>query len=276
MREGCLIGCLGLIAVTMILTIVAVVALDGFFGLFREADRISLTEYYGQDHDVMMLVEPNFDVIGSAVADTADGPPPWLVDYVLPYEVTLFIDVDRESRTNTYTVAASLKRMAGFMSYYLPRGKGFTIFDGAEITDLGVNTSGVAYIEAKAPIGEETLQRAESMGSLESPELYVIENGHLAQIVLNNADGDAFIALQEFFDGGAGDSASGDKMTPEEEVMLGQNVTAAKFTFDTVNAETVELEVRARLVDPETATDIIPVLDEAVRQMAPEDQSGKV
>ena len=40
MREGCLIGCLGLIAVTMILTIVAVVALDGFFGPFTAADRI--------------------------------------------------------------------------------------------------------------------------------------------------------------------------------------------------------------------------------------------
>src|SRR5690554_6445469 len=120
MREGCLIGCLGLIVVSFILAIVGVVALDGFFGLFRVADRFSLTEYYGQEHDLTLLVEPNFDLVGSSVAE-ASGQQPWLIDYVLPHEATLFIDVDRETMTTSYTIAASLKRMAGFMSYYLPR-----------------------------------------------------------------------------------------------------------------------------------------------------------
>lgn len=274
MREGCLIGCLGLIAVTMIIAIVAVVALDGFFGLFREADRVSLTEYYGQDHDLMMLVEPNFDLIGSAVAEATDGPA-WFIDYVLPYEVTLFIDVDRETMTNTYTVAASLKRMAGFMSYYLPRGKGFTIFNDAEITDLGVNSSGVTYIEAKSGISEETADRAVSMQFIEASELYQIESGHLAQIVLNNTGGDAFVALQEFFNGAADNSASGDLLTPEEEMLLGHNVAAAMLVFDTVNSDTVSLHVRARLTEPENATEVIPLLDEAIRQMA-QNEDGNV
>lgn len=265
MREGCLIGCLGLIAVTMVLAIVTVAVLDAFLGIFREADRVSLADMYGTDHDVMMLIEPDAAFV-SGVSETAAEGTGWIVEWVLPHELTMFADADRETGSTDITVAASMRRMAGFLSYSLPEPEGMTVFDGAEVTGLGVKSNGVAYLNGTKDVAPELLERAASMTAVSADVPYTLEGGHLGEVIMNNTGGDAFIAIEQLFTG----PAQGEEtplLTQEQEQQLGENVTSGRLVFDLVDEDSLSMDVDMRLTDPDRVHDFVPMIDDVLRNL---------
>lgn len=275
MREGCLIGCLGLIVVAMILAIVIVATLEFFFGVFREADRVSLTDLYGDDHAVTILVEPDAAFV-TGVSEAAYEGSAWMVEWVMPHEGIVFANVDRGTAEVTVSTAVSMRRMAGFLSYNLPDPDGLKLFGDMPVTDIGVQSNGVAYAHSKGEIDADLIARSASMVSVSADVPYEMEGGHLVEVLLNNTGGNAFVALEALSTGPSSGDTSPPPITEEQQVELGKNIQSGRLVFDAIDADSVSLDVDFHLVDPSMAEEIIPLLEDMLEYSAEHSNEGQM
>lgn len=197
MKRGCLLFILVGVLLFSMSMVVLIIVIGGMMDAFDPAARVDLAQQYGNDHAVMIRIDPNAANFAGVAGETIEADS-WLVNWFLPHEVLLFLDADPEQKKVFFTAAVSTRHFGGLLSYYIPFVSDWDTGTGFEIRGAQVRTDGVFIANAERPLLDETLHDAERRWDSKESEPLEFEKTHMLEVLVNNGAGAAFLALQSF------------------------------------------------------------------------------
>jgi hypothetical protein len=247
------LGCMGFIAVIVLVVIIGVFVADGRLEIFG-APRVSHATVAPENTRALLVVQPEYagEHLSGLLGEAAQSP--WL-GYVMPHEIALLLSPDiRASRTGL-TVFINSKRFGPVLAEAANEmdiaGQYPSIewdLEGMRFTGPGTLVmEGGMPMDVGAADAIQTLWRDRSVGAP-----LAIDGGHFLELVLDNRDG-----------GGYGVLASALRNNESAEMLsdpaLGQflsNMDLLRLHGDLASADTMDLNLRLAF-RPETDEDTL-------------------
>lgn len=256
MKKGCLIAFVVVTGVVILAVVGIVFALDSIFNLFTPKARVDLAERYGADRAIVLRIDPNHMSFKTMASEMAMQDPV-LFDWIMPYEGAMFIDADVETMERWMTFAVSTRRLAGFFSYTLPLTKEGRMPGGFVGGAISVGDDGVIVMDADGPISPEAIDEMNRRWPERTNERISIEGGHAVEFIFNNADGQAYLALEQWLMESVKKAEEEARARGEEVVFDQENlstlfyqVKTGRITMDLIERD--HLEVVVDMHCPET------------------------
>jgi len=281
MKKGCCLGCFAVAALSVVLFIVAAFVLERAVGVFVASERVSLTEAFGDTHTVLVLAKPNMPSALPMIADVLDSEEGFL-EFLMPHEAALFMDVDEELRTRTLTVAISTKRLGGLISWFLPTPEEWDLGDGMFVQDMAMQRNGVFQMTAEGDLPETFLESVRDRRATSDIPPPTLEGGHLLEILIDNRQGEGALALGSFFIEDEEETEDGEQEAePDEEeesddrpvlnsddwATLFDIVLTFRMTTDIADDETHQFALELQCRNSDDARKILALLNAAQERM---------
>ena len=166
------------------------------YQIFTPAPRIA-TRVFATDYTAAVVtidVEQAGEKLGEMAAQEL-GWPSWFVEFVLPYECSVTVDVDLDSAQRTITSVASMRRMGPLAIVALQDDELFDL--GESLTQTGlIAERGALVTRAWGPIPDESIAFVREGWPQEQYPPQSGEGGHLLEVVIDNRNGQALLGLE--------------------------------------------------------------------------------
>ncbi|MEK7795273.1 MAG: hypothetical protein AAB353_12125 [Candidatus Hydrogenedentota bacterium] len=268
MKRGCLIGCLIVFGLFALMIVVVGFVADSMFNLFQPLPPVDLAAAYGTEHAIVFRMDMNNEQLREMAGKALDQGP-GMLEFFWPHQLYFFMDANAEAKTRSLGFALSTRRMAKLWGWILPIPDEKDVGSGLVIQEISVDDNGVIQASADGPTREEDLATlASTWAAPFDVEPLALEGGHFMELVINNRNGEAFLAVAPWAEDIDWDEAAKSSFTKEHLDALHTGIATARVTGDMAGKETLQFEVLAIAPDDERAAKVAEALSALTALMA--------
>ncbi|MCP4641941.1 MAG: hypothetical protein GY851_15980 [bacterium] len=184
-------GCLGALAVVLILATAAVLMINAWLGAFPAARRVPVAEFLTDQSVAAVSVDTQnpvwLRVMDDQLADA--GALGWLMGVAMPHEYGAIVDVNAAEATSQTTMVISTRRFG-------PLLKRMLIDEDPLSSGVSEGKDGAILLKTNEAITPETLALAGERWAQAAPDELKFEGGHFLEAVVGNSSGQAFLGLE--------------------------------------------------------------------------------
>ena len=196
MRKGCCLGCL---------TVLLLIAGGGFgagyflsrMELLERTSAVDTARYLGGRPAVLLHVDSNDRSVQALVEYALASEAALLRDWILeslPYSATLSLEPENAGRSEM-VFAMSMPRLAGLLEWRADPSF-WTWFDAQEVDRLSREAPGLWVVHSHLPVSESVQAEAAARWQAGEDEALRLGGGHVAELLIDNRDGRAYVALE--------------------------------------------------------------------------------
>lgn len=235
------------------------IILQSSYKVFISESRVSCKNLITDDSAVIMVINPRMPYASNIIA-TLTGYPALLLKMILPYELALIFDVNKDLALKRAKMMVSPRRLRPVIANMSKKFADDVIVNKMRFSmNSVVDKEGALRIHAKDSISKESLDVIRKYQSTKELLPLSPEGDHLLEVTLDNRYGGVFLVFESFF---LLQKNSDEKGSPGEEKQqifdadqlsgLFYRIATARITIDPKDEES--LIIKINIVCPDAVT----------------------
>ncbi len=198
MRKGCCCGCF-LVGAVFIALLVAL----AFFGLdqvgvFESNPPVDTVAHIAGRPAVLARVDPNDPELLGILAAAFEDMPIGFMAWPLPHELSLALELDEDRDHVLPIMTVNMKRLSGLMPLWFGKDSFAVYAPALEVLSAKSEAPGLWVVRGAVPVAKDFRDLAEAWWDTGGWEALSLEGGHVAELLVDNRDGGAMLALEPF------------------------------------------------------------------------------
>jgi len=196
-KKGCCFGCLAVALLVFAGLCALVYAVTVKLDLITPAPRADTVYHAAQNPAVCIRLDPNQPEILKIMDEVFGAGSAEFYGAFFPYEAGLAIVPDTSRNVDTLVVSVSLRRLASLFTLFVKNT--FTTEIPGQIISMAEEQNGLWVLRFEMPLAPETTKNAATWWTPTPQDPLVLSGKHAVELLLDNRNGGAFLALEPLF-----------------------------------------------------------------------------
>ena len=266
-QKGCCFGCMAvfliLVGGSCLILYWGAVSMD----LLYESPAEDALALIGESPALLVRVDPNSEEALDLLNETMEGQFNLFLRAFLPHELVFALLPHREDGVSETVFSASLRRMGGLLALVSSDPEDWHWFEAQEMESAGLESDALWVVRGTVRSSDDVRGQVSKWWPMEAHEPLDLEGGHTVELVLDNRDGKAWLALDPLLIANETDEDAIVVMKapfePEMSTRLNgffRRVRTFRLNADMVEADRATLTVEAECRDADAAESMLMFL----------------
>ena len=266
-QKGCCLGCMAIFLIviggTCGLLYWGAVSMD----LLYESPPRDTAAHIGGSPALLVRVDPNSEQVLGLLDEGFEGQLNAFLQPFLPHDLSFALLPHREDGSSGTVFAISLRRMGGLIKLLTDSPEQWRWFQAQEMISAGLESDNLWVVRGSVRSSDSVLGQVAKWWPVETREALELEGGHDIELVLDNRDGKAWLALDPLLVAGKTDEDAivviKAPFEPESSASLTglfRRVRTFRLSADMAEADRIVLTVEAECRDADAAESMLMLL----------------